>query len=100
MKVKVGYAKNLRVWSGWVGYGLVFGQHIFKQAQYSEETEYIHWVSFLDGAYFKKFIFPNSNASKIRKQKDDIEKSLNDNPQNFFVNTAGLTAIIPDLRGI
>jgi len=26
MKVKVGYAKNLRVWSGWVGYGLVFGQ--------------------------------------------------------------------------
>jgi len=28
MKVKVGYAKNLRVSSGWVGYRLVFGQSI------------------------------------------------------------------------
>jgi len=26
MKVKGGYAKSLRVGSGWVGYGLVFGQ--------------------------------------------------------------------------
>jgi len=65
--------------------------------KYSEKSEYIHYVSFLDGVYFNKFIFADSSTeSKIRKQKEDIERYLKNNPQNFFVNTAGLKEIFKD----
>jgi len=66
--------------------------------KHSENSEYIHYVSFLDGTYFNKFIYANSSESKVIKQRKDIEKNLENNPQNFFVNTAGLKTMLSDLK--
>lgn len=66
--------------------------------KYSEKSDLIHYVSFVDGIYFNNFIKPTSKDSlKISKQKHDIEKCLKANPSNFFVNTAGLMKIFEDL---
>jgi len=68
---------------------------LIKFISYPEEKENIHYVAFLDGTYFNKFT--NSNASKTGNQKEYIEKCLKENPQNFFVNTAGLSHLFSDL---
>ncbi len=66
--------------------------------KYSEDSDNIHYLSFLDGIYFNNFILVrNSNNTKIRRQKDMIEKYLRENRKNFFVNTAGLLSLFKDL---
>ncbi|MBC7092047.1 MAG: hypothetical protein H5T85_05170 [Actinobacteria bacterium] len=66
--------------------------------KYSENSEFIHYLSFVDGVYFNNFIWtPPENSSKVNRQKEDIEKYLKENPNNFFVNTAGLKEIFEDL---
>jgi len=72
---------------------------LIKFISYSEGKENIHYVAFLDGTYFNKFIYATYMASKIKKQKEAIEKCLKENPQNLFVNTAGLCCLFSDLRG-
>jgi len=66
--------------------------------RYSENSKYIHYVSFMDGIYFNNFVWslPEDNT-KINKQKKDIERYLRNNPINFFVNTAGFTALLKDM---
>lgn len=66
--------------------------------KYSENSKFIHYLSFMDGVYFNNFIWtPPENSTKINRQKEDIEKYLKNNPSNFFVNTAGLKKIFKDL---
>lgn len=65
--------------------------------KHSEKLEFIHYVSFIDGIYFNNFISCPNNDSKIKKQKEDIEKYLKENPNNFFVNTAGLMELFTDI---
>lgn len=66
--------------------------------KYSENSKFIHYLSFMDGVYFNNFIWtPPENSTKVKRQKEDIEKYLKDNPSNFFVNTAGLKEIFKDL---
>ena len=66
--------------------------------KYSENSKFIHYLSFMDGVYFNNFIWiPPENSTKVNRQKEDIEKYLKDNPTNFFVNTAGLKEIFKDL---
>jgi len=66
--------------------------------KYSENSKFIHYLSFMDGVYFNNFIWtPPENSTKVNRQKEDIEKYLKDNPSNFFVNTAGLKEIFKDL---
>lgn len=65
--------------------------------KYSEENEIVHYLSFMDGIYFNNFIRVQNDESKISQQKKDIEKYLDENPRNFFVNTAGLRALLQDL---
>jgi len=62
---------------------------------YSEKSEFIHYLAFLDGIYFNEFI--NPRGDKIKKQVKDIENSLSSNPNNFFVNTSGIMKIFEDL---
>jgi hypothetical protein len=62
---------------------------------YSEKSEFIHYLAFLDGIYFNEFI--NSRGEKIKKQVEDIVNSLSSNPNNFFVNTFGIIKIFEDL---
>ena len=66
--------------------------------RYSEKSKFIHYLSFMDGVYFNNFIWtPSKGSLKIKRQKDDIERYLNTNSNNFFVNTAGLKALLKDL---
>jgi len=66
--------------------------------KYSERLKFIHYLSFMDGIYFNNFIWAlPENNTKATRQKKDIEKYLEENPNNFFVNTAGLREIFKDL---
>ena len=62
-----------------------------------ENNENIHYLSFLDGLYMYRFTQKNL-SDKLKKQKEDIEKILNKNPQNFFVNTNGFRKLLEDLK--
>lgn len=64
--------------------------------KYKENFENIHYLSFIDGIYFNNFIKETDN--KIARQKKDIEKYLNKNKNNFFVNTVGFRKILEDLK--
>jgi RNAse (barnase) inhibitor barstar len=69
-----------------------------------KEEELISYVAFLDGRYFNKFR-DTSSADKVRKQRkykvrrqrEAIENALQDHPNNYFVNTAGLRKLLADL---
>ncbi len=66
--------------------------------RYSEERDDIHYVSFMDGLYFNKFVWCDEGNSKVGKQKRDIELYLKENGSNFFVNTSGFKAILKDIK--
>lgn len=67
--------------------------------KYSEKSNLIHYVSFLDGVYFNIFInVPHNDTNKVNKQKEDIKKYLTKNPNNYFVNTAGLKSLLEDFK--
>jgi hypothetical protein len=61
-----------------------------------KEKELISYVAFLDGRYFNKFR-DTSSADKVRRQREAIENALQDYPNNYFVNTAGLRKLLEDL---
>jgi len=67
---------------------------IYNFIKYSE-TKDIHYVAFLDGIYFNKLF--SDDSQKIETQRNDIEKALNDNPNNYFLNTVGLEKFVEDL---
>ena len=71
---------------------------IIEFIKYSENGDNIHYVSFLDGIYFNKFISlkDKDNKNKVLSQIRDIENALKYNKNNFFVNTYGLKLLIED----
>jgi hypothetical protein len=64
--------------------------------KYNEKNEKIHYITFMDGVYFNKFI-GKIKSTKVGKQKSDIEKNLDINKGNFFVNTYGLIQLFKDI---
>lgn len=62
---------------------------------YIRQNDSVHYVAFLDGLYFNFFREPAANT-KPYKQRQDIEAALNQYPQNYFVNTAGLYELLRD----
>ncbi|MFP3254316.1 MAG: hypothetical protein RXN95_04525 [Hydrogenobaculum sp.] len=72
---------------------------IIEFIKYSENVDNIHYVSFLDGIYFNKFISlkDKDNKNKVLSQIQDIENALKYNKNNFFVNTYGLKLLIEDV---
>jgi len=72
---------------------------IIEFIKYSENVDNIHYVSFLDGIYFNKFISlkDKDNKNKVLSQIRDIENALKYNKNNFFVNTYGLKLLIEDV---
>lgn len=65
----------------------------------SEKSNLIHYISFMDGIYFNQFIWVQyEKSNKISKQKRDIETYLQENKNNYFVNTVGLKELFKDLR--
>lgn len=66
--------------------------------RYEENNPGIHYVSFLDGAYFNEFIkCKPPYGDKIGVQRKAIEETLHQRKKNFFVNTAGFIELINDL---
>jgi len=65
--------------------------------EFSEESGNIHYVTFIDGMFFNRF-GNKLIAGKAKSQKNLIEKTLNKNKNNFFVNTKGLELIFKDLK--
>lgn len=63
--------------------------------KYSEKSSFVHYISFLDGVYFNKFIHAED---KVLVQRKEIENILFKNPNNFFVNTAGFVEILKDIK--
>jgi DNA-directed RNA polymerase subunit F len=61
-----------------------------------KESKPISYVAFLDGRYFNKFR-DTLSPEKVRRQREAIEKALQDHPNNYFVNTAGLRKLLADL---
>ncbi|MGC8981826.1 MAG: hypothetical protein ACP5JU_02675 [Minisyncoccia bacterium] len=73
---------------------------------YPEENQKVHYVSFLDGPYFNKFIYTQqanadnneSEKRKVTQQRENIEMYLKKNQHNFFVNTHGFRVLLNDLE--
>lgn len=63
-----------------------------------KERDNIFYISFFDGTYSNILLGEISKkAKKKTKQRNEIEKFLKKNPQNFWVNTAGFKALFEDL---
>jgi len=67
--------------------------------KYDEENEDIHYVTFMDGVYFNKFI-ECKEGTKVNRQKNDIVSNIASKKNNFFVNTAGLVQIFNDISDV
>ena len=64
---------------------------------YSEKSDNIHYVTFMDGIYFNRYASGSSKSGKTGAQKDSIVKNLKINKNNFFINTAGLKQLFEDI---
>lgn len=65
-----------------------------------EKNPKVSYIAFLDGCYTKYLTVskPNKNGTKPEKQIYRIIMTLKNNPNNFFVNTAGFVRLISDLK--
>ena len=63
--------------------------------RFSESNPNIHYGVFLDSQY-ANIIF-SDKSPKISEQRSDIQKALNQNSGNYFVNTAGIKCFLDDL---
>src|SRR3990167_3908013 len=62
------------------------------------EKNGVSYISFLDGKYSNILLSEDKGGGKITTQRKEIKKFLNNNPDNYWVNTAGFTLLISDLR--
>ncbi len=65
---------------------------LIKFISYTEKQPNIHLVSFLDGIYFNNFI-KKQTINKIGTQYSDIIKNLQQNPNNYFINSHGFVQL-------
>lgn len=62
------------------------------------EKNGVSYISFLDGKYSNILLGNNGHGDKIITQRKEIKKFLNNNPNNYWVNTAGFENLISDLK--
>lgn len=62
------------------------------------ERQGIYYIAFLDGKYSNVLLGGDVSGDKINKQRQEIVKCLNKNPNNYWVNTAGFKALIKDFK--
>ena len=58
-----------------------------------ERNENIFYIAFLDGSYSNVMLSDAIGGDKLTRQKREIKKYLERNPNNFWVNTAGFKAL-------
>ncbi|MFH1048856.1 MAG: hypothetical protein V1732_04300 [Patescibacteria group bacterium] len=62
------------------------------------EKNNVSYISFLDGKYSNILLSQTGNGDKITTQRKEIDKCLKNNPNNYWVNTAGFKQLISDLK--
>lgn len=62
------------------------------------EKNNISYISFLDGKYSNILLSQAGNGNKITTQRKEIDRCLKNNPNNYWVNTAGFKKLIADLK--
>ncbi|MBU2595927.1 hypothetical protein KJ713_03810 [Patescibacteria group bacterium] len=62
------------------------------------EKNGVSYISFLDGKYSNVLLSDNGYGDKITTQRKEINKFLKNNPDNYWVNTAGFESLISDLK--
>lgn len=63
-----------------------------------EYKENVHYISFLDGVYSNFLLNNNKCGDKLTAQRKEIMKYLDKNKNNFWVNTAGFSALFQDIE--
>lgn len=63
--------------------------------KFSEENQKVHYMTFLDCNY-SNMIF-HAKSPKIRVQREGIITALQNNPGNYFLNTAGLIEFVKEV---
>lgn len=63
--------------------------------RFSERNDKIHYGILLDSLYSNDLFF--SSQPKIAEQRKDVLEALDNNPNNFFVNTAGAELLLNDI---
>lgn len=62
-----------------------------------EDRSNIHYIAFFDGTYSNLILGTIGERSKRKlEQRKEIEEYLKNNPNNFWVNTAGLKELVKD----
>ena len=62
-----------------------------------EKTRNISYVSFLDGSYSNILLSDSRAGNKLSTQRKEIKKYLKNNPNNYWLNTAGFKNLFSDL---
>ncbi|MFA5051418.1 MAG: DpnII family type II restriction endonuclease [Patescibacteria group bacterium] len=62
------------------------------------EKNNVSFISFLDGKYSNILLGDNGYGDKVATQRKEIKKFLNNNPNNYWVNTVGFENLILDLK--
>ncbi len=62
-----------------------------------EKTLNISYVSFLDGNYSNILLSNSKSGDKLTTQRKEIQKYLKQNPNNYWLNTAGFKGFFYDL---
>jgi len=62
------------------------------------EKNGVSYISFLDGKYSNILLGSNGRGNKITTQRKEIKKFLKKKPNNYWVNTAGFTHLVSDLK--
>ena len=62
-----------------------------------ENNKNIYLISFLDGKYSNKILDDSFSSTKILTQRNQIKEFLKNNPNNFWLNTAGFEKLFRNL---
>ncbi len=69
---------------------------IIQFISYGENKKNWHYVSCLQGSYFKR-LKDNNHEPKPKRQFNNITNSLNEHKENYFVNGKGFEKLVSDL---
>ena len=62
-----------------------------------ENNQNVFYICFIDGNYANDILNERGGSEKLETQRAEIQKYLKNNPQNFWLNTAGFKALFADL---
>ena len=63
-----------------------------------ENNKNVYFISFLDGKYSNKILDNSLTGTKISTQRIQIKEFLKNNPNNFWLNTAGFKELFKNLK--